>query len=126
MAASTHALPVVRRLECHDEAEEVDSKGQVAMIDEPSPASPASSPSRRVHSINFDPTTDEWLEVIVDLLRQAGLPRAGRSEVVRVALSELQRVLAQRSPADIVKLFLNHDVEWRLSRIQPRKADGQR
>jgi len=125
VAACTHSLPV-RLLECDDETEEVHSKEHVAMIDEALSAQPASSRSRRVHSINFDPTTDDWLEVIVDLLKQAGLPRAGRSEVVRVGLSELQRVLAERSPEDIVKFFLNHDVEWRLSRIQPREADGQR
>jgi hypothetical protein len=72
---------------------------------------------RRVHSVNFETATDEWVESVVLLLRQAGLPKAGRSEVVRVALLELQRTIAVQSPAEIVKLFFEHDVEWRLGRI---------
>jgi hypothetical protein len=84
------------------------------------------SQSRRVHSINFDPQISEWLEATVQLLRQAGLPKAGRSEIVRVALSELQRALSEHTPADAVKFFLDRDVEWRLSRLQPPKADDQK
>ena len=75
--------------------------------------------SRRVHSVNFEPGTDDWLESLVELLRRAGLPRAGRSEVVRVALGELQRRMATQSPADVVKYFLDRDVEWRRARIEP-------
>ena len=94
-------------------------------MDEPSVAASPSSRSRRVHSINFEPVIDDWLEVVVQLLRQAGLPRAGRSEVVRVALSELQRTLTDHTHADTVKFFLDRDVEWRLSRLQPPQSDGQ-
>jgi hypothetical protein len=70
-----------------------------------------------VHSVNFEPLADDWVESLVHLLRQAGLPKAGRSEVVRVALLELQRTVAGQSSAEIVKFFLNRDVEWRLARI---------
>jgi hypothetical protein len=72
---------------------------------------------RRVHSINFETGTAEWVESVVLLLKQAGLPKAGRSEVVRVALVELQRTVASQSPAEIVKFFLDRDVEWRRARI---------
>ena len=78
--------------------------------------------SRRVHSVNFEPATDDWLESLVELLRRAGLPRAGRSEVVRVALGELKRRMASQSPADVVKYFLNRDVEPRQGRS--RRAAG--
>jgi hypothetical protein len=81
-------------------------------------------PPRRVHSINFEPTTDDWLESLVELLRRAGLPRAGRSEVVRVALDELQRKLATQSPADTMTYFLDRDVEWRRARIEPPETEG--
>lgn len=96
------------------------------MTTELSHATSASARSRRVHSINFEPVIDQWLELLVQLLKQAGLPKAGRSEVVRVALSELQRALADHSAADRVKFFLDRDVEWRLSRLQPSKSDGQK
>ena len=89
------------------------------VTNEPSRAAANTSRSRRVHSINFEPITEEWLEVVVELLKQAGLPKAGRSEVVRVALSELQRALADYSTAEKMKFFLDRDVEWRLSRLQP-------
>ena len=95
-----------------------------AVIDKPPGDSPHSSPSRRVHSVNFEPVTDEWLDVTVNLLRQAGLPKAGRSEVVRVALSELRRALADNTPADTVKFFLDKDVEWRLSRLQSPNSNA--
>lgn len=95
------------------------------MIDDPSPAAVPSSRSRRVHSINFEPEVDEWLDTVVHLLRQAGLPKAGRSEVVRVALLELQRALAGQAPSDTVKFFLDRDVEWRIARLQPPHSDGQ-
>lgn len=72
---------------------------------------------RRVHSISFETATDEWVDSVVLLLRQAGLPKAGRSEVVRVALLELQRTAVVQSRAEIVKFFLDRDVEWRLARI---------
>jgi hypothetical protein len=78
---------------------------------------------RRVHSINFETATDEWVESLALLLRQAGLPKAGRSEVVRVALVELQRTVASQSPAEIVKFFLDRDVEWRRARIDSSKSE---
>lgn len=73
---------------------------------------------RRVHSINFQSADDDWIESVVDILRRAGLPKAGRSEVVRVALAELQATLADHTPVDTVRFFLDRDIEWRRSRIE--------
>jgi hypothetical protein len=83
---------------------------------------PPNMAQRRVHSINFETATDEWVDSVVVLLREAGLPRAGRSEVVRVALVELQRTIAAQSRSEIVKFFLDRDVEWRLARLDPSDA----
>jgi len=81
---------------------------------------------RRVHSINFEPETDDWLEALVELLRRAGLPEAGRSEVIRVALSALQHELATQGPGETVRFFLECDVAWRRARIAPQDPDGTR
>jgi hypothetical protein len=81
---------------------------------------------RRVHSINFEPEIDDWLESLVELLRRAGLPKAGRSEVIRVALSALRRELATHGQADTVRFFLERDIAWRRARIAPQDPDGTR
>jgi hypothetical protein len=81
---------------------------------------------RRVHSINFEPEMDDWLESLVELLKRAGLPRAGRSEVIRVALSALQRELVTQNPAETVTFFLERDVAWRHARIAPPDQGGTR
>jgi hypothetical protein len=71
----------------------------------------------RVHSIKVDAQTGTWLESIVELMTRAGFPKAGRSEVVRVALGELRRQLAGRTPTDTVKFFLDRDAERRLAQL---------
>jgi hypothetical protein len=58
---------------------------------------------QRVHSINFEPAADGWVESVVDLLKRAGLPKAGRSEVVCVAPSELQRTLDRRESLSLLR-----------------------
>jgi hypothetical protein len=88
-------------------------------------SSTSQSLRRRVHSINFELADDEWLELVVDVLREVGWPRAGRSEVMRVALSDLRRALSSRSRTDILKFFLDRDAERRFtllaSRTQPAR-----
>lgn len=74
------------------------------------------APQRRVHSINFEAATDDWVRVTGRSTEVGGT--AGRSEVVRVALSELQRILTPHSRAEVMKFFLDHDVEWRLARLE--------
>lgn len=76
---------------------------------------PADSPHpNRRHrglSISFDPAEAQWVDALVDLLRQEGYPKAGRSEVVRLALLQLRDALVGRSRADIVKFFVQRDAE---------------
>jgi hypothetical protein len=69
------------------------------------------APRRRVVSISFDAADAEWVDALVDLLRQAGYPKAARSEIIRVALQELHQVLAERTQAEIVKFFLEREAE---------------
>jgi hypothetical protein len=80
----------------------------------------------RVHSIKLDAPIDNWLESVVDLMSRAGLPKAGRSEVIRVALGELRRQLGGRSPTETVKFFLDRDAERRLARLDPAPHQDSR
>ena len=68
-------------------------------------------PRHRIRSISFDPGDAEWVDALVDLLRQAGYPKAARTEIVRTALQELHQVLAGRTRAEIVKFFLDREAE---------------
>jgi hypothetical protein len=68
-------------------------------------------PRHRIRSISFDPGDAEWVDALVDLLRQAGYPKAARTEIVRAALQELHQVLAGRTRAEIVKFFLDREAE---------------
>jgi hypothetical protein len=77
----------------------------------------------RVHSINFERPADDWVESLVDLLRRAGFPRPSRSEVVRVALSELQRVLVGHGSAETVKFFIERDAASQLARLDRSERD---
>ncbi len=61
---------------------------------------------RRVHSINFDRRTDEWLESLVSRLAAIGYTRAGRSETVREALLDLREKLAGRSDFETLRFFV--------------------
>jgi hypothetical protein len=57
----------------------------------------------RIRSISFDLGDAEWVDGLVDLLREAGYPKAARAQIVRAALQELhfircwQRALARKS-----------------------------
>ena len=76
------------------------------------PSNPADLvPRHRILSISFDPADAEWVDAIVDLLRQAGYPKAARAEIVRTALQGLHQVLAGRTHAEIVKFFLDREAE---------------
>ena len=68
-------------------------------------------PRQRIRSISFDPSDAEWVDALVDLLRQAGYPKAARAEIVRTALQELHHVLAGRTRAEVVKFFLDREAE---------------
>ena len=66
---------------------------------------------RRIHSINFDDHDGEWIDGLVALLAETGYQKAGRSEVVRIALFGLREALAGRTPMEIVRFFLDRDSE---------------
>lgn len=68
-------------------------------------------PRHRIRSISFDPGDAEWVDGLVELLRQAGYPKAARAEIVRTALQELHQVLAGRTHGEIVKFFLDREAE---------------
>jgi hypothetical protein len=68
-------------------------------------------PRHRIVSISFDPADAEWVDALVDLLRQAGYAKAARAEIVRTALQDLHQVLAGRTRAEIVKFFLDREAE---------------
>lgn len=66
-------------------------------------------PRQRIRSISFDPGDAEWVDGLVDLLREAGHPKAARAEIVRTALQELHHALAGRTREEIVKFFLERE-----------------
>lgn len=68
-------------------------------------------PRHRIVSISFDPADAEWVDALVEILRQAGYAKAARAEVVRTALQELHHVLAGRPRQEIVKFFLDREAE---------------
>ena len=65
----------------------------------------------RIRSISFDPADAEWVDALVDLLREAGYAKAARAEIVRTALQQLHQVLAGRTRAEVVKFFLDREAE---------------
>ncbi len=73
--------------------------------------------SGRVHSINFDPSVDEWVESLVSRLVAIGYPKAGRSGVVREALWELRQKLADCSDGDILRYFVERDAARLLTSV---------
>ena len=81
----------------------------------PEPADP--NHRRRIHSVSFDASDDEWLDDLVDLLTEAGYPKAARSEIVRVGLVGLQEALAGRTRAEILKFFVLRDAERLLASL---------
>jgi len=68
-------------------------------------------PNRRVHSINFDPAADAWVESLVERLAAIGYPKAGRSAIVREGLQDLQQKLAGHTDAELLRFFIDRDAE---------------
>ncbi len=66
---------------------------------------------RRIHTVSFDPTEDDWIDALLALLTEAGYPKAGRSEIVRVGVLGLQAALAGRTRSEILKFFVLRDAE---------------
>ena len=77
-------------------------------------------------SVSFDPTEAEWVRDLVGTLQQQGYSKARRSEVVRVALLVLQDALAGRTREEIVRFFIQRDLD-RLAKLvsaPPRNPSG--
>jgi hypothetical protein len=70
-------------------------------------------PNRRHRglSISFDLAEERWVDTLVDLLREEGFPRAGRSEVVRLGLLQLREALAGKTRQQIVRFFVRRDAD---------------
>src|SRR5260370_5571705 len=83
-----------------------------------------SNPPRRVHSVTLDPDADDWLESVTSLLKAAGSPKSERSEVARVALSELRRALACPESCADREVFLTADTERRPPLLNSSDPDG--
>lgn len=81
--------------------------------------------NRYVHSINFDPMDNEWVDSIAARLSALGYPKAGRSAVVRAALLDLRKTLAGRSDSDIVRFFLEKDAMRVLTAVDRKENDTE-
>lgn len=73
---------------------------------------------RRIHTISFDPADEDWLETIIGILAAEGLPKAARSEIVRVALLGLREKLAGRNRQDIAKFFVQREADRLLAALE--------
>jgi hypothetical protein len=69
------------------------------------------SAPRRVHSVAFEPVLDDWIESVVRRLAALGYKRATRSAMVREALGLLQQRLDGRSDGELLRFFVERDVE---------------
>ena len=77
-------------------------------------------------SVSFDPTEAEWVRDLVATLKQESYSKARRSEVVRVALLVLQDALAGRTREEIVRFFIQRDLDRlaKLVSVPPRNPSG--
>ena len=67
-------------------------------------------------SVSFDRSEAEWVGDLVAALKHQGYTKARRSEVVRVALLVLQDALAGRTREEIVRFFIQRDLD-RLAKL---------
>jgi hypothetical protein len=77
-------------------------------------------------SVSFDPTEAAWVSDVVATLKHQGYTKARRSEVVRVALLVLQDALAGRTHEEILRFFIQRDLD-RLAKLvstPPRDPSG--
>jgi hypothetical protein len=77
-------------------------------------------------SISFDPAEAQWVDEIVEALKQQGYPKAKRSEVVRVALLVLRDALAGQTREDMLRLFIQRHLDrlTALASAPPRTPSG--
>ena len=68
-------------------------------------------------SISFDPAEAQWVHDLVEVLKQQGYAKAKRSEVVRVALLVLRDALAGQTREDILRFFIQRDLDRLTARL---------
>lgn len=73
-------------------------------------------------SISFEPSEATWVDALVLLLDDAGYHKARRSEVIRIALFELQNALAGRSREDILKYFVQREAARLVATVDANAA----
>jgi hypothetical protein len=62
---------------------------------------------RRVASVSLEPVEAQWADSLVDTLRAVGYRHVSRSEVVNVALAILRETLNNRTPYEVLRVFLD-------------------
>ena len=91
---------------------------------DPSPVEDAGDPTKhRGLSVSFDPTEAEWVRALVATLKQQGYRKARRSEVIHVALIVLRDALAGLTREEIVRFFIQRELE-RLARLANPPSDS--
>ena len=69
------------------------------------------------------PDDASWVDTLVDLLVEEGYPKAGRSEVVRVALLELRGVLRERRRSEVARYFVQRDADRQVASLLERAEE---
>jgi hypothetical protein len=62
-------------------------------------------------SISFDPAEARWVDTLVDLLRQEGFPKAGRSDIIRLGLLGLRESLRGRTRSEVVQFCVQREAD---------------
>ena len=69
-------------------------------------AEPARKPGYRVVPVSLYVPEAEWLDRLSQALKGAGNPKANRSLLVREAIHRLQEELAGKTPAEVLRYFI--------------------
>jgi hypothetical protein len=82
----------------------------VASVRQPKPAShlepEARKPGYRVVAVSLYAGEADWIDRTTGLLKTGGNPKANRSLVVREAILRLKEELAEKSPQEVVRDFI--------------------
>jgi Arc/MetJ-type ribon-helix-helix transcriptional regulator len=78
----------------------------------------------RIVSISMAPDDAAWVDTLVDLLVDGGYSKAGRSEVVRLALLELRVILRERGRSEVVRYFVQRDAERQVASLLDRVEEA--
>lgn len=76
------------------------------------------SKRRRNVSVSFDPPQLKWVDTLVDTLEKAGYPAPARSDVIRIALGDLQEALKDKPPAEIAEYLAQRHADRFLAAVR--------